>query len=239
MSPEQASGEPRWAERFVSLSAACSRGARGRTPFSGPSAQAVLTRRFTTPAPRVRVLRPSVPASIDEALATALQVTPADRLRNAEDFAAALQTDLIWPIDAPQQRPRRSWMRAIHPRTVSLGVLAVVAIAAILYQARLTRSSTGRGDPPPLQQRSSSPPAIAVLPVGASNVRASPPRSIFSDGMTRRTDAIALSRLQGLRVTSRTSAFTFKGTTANVQTSPRSWGSAGSLKEACGSPAIA
>ena len=47
---------------------------------------------------------------------------------------------------------------------MSLGVLAVLAIAAILYQARVMRSSTDQDDPPSLQQSSSSTPAIAVLP---------------------------------------------------------------------------
>ena len=215
MSPEQASGEPiDGRSDLYSLGCVLYEALAGDQPFSGPSAQAVLTRRFTTPAPRVRALRPSVPASIDEAIATALQVTPADRFRNAEDFAAALQTDHDRPIDAPQQRPRRSWMRAFRPRTVSLGVLAVLAIAAILNQARLTRNSTGRDNPPPPQQRTISTPALAVLPF--VNISAEPATEYFSDGMTEEL-INALSRLQGLRVTSRTSAFTFKGTTANVR----------------------
>ena len=215
MSPEQASGEPIDGRSDVySLGCVLYEALAGEQPFSGPSAQAVLTRRFSTPAPRVRALRPSVPAAIDEAIATALQVTPADRFKNAADFAAALQIDPDRPIDGPQRRPRRSWTRAIHLRTVSLGVLAVLAIAAILYQARVMRSSTDQDDPPSLQQSSSSTPAIAVLPF--VNISAEPASEYFSDGMTEEL-INALSRLQGLRVTSRTSAFTFKGTTANVR----------------------
>ena len=102
MSPEQASGEPIDGRSDVySLGCVLYESLAGEQPFSGPSAQAVLTRRFSTPAPRVRALRPSVPAAIDEAIATAIQVTPADRFKNAADFAAALQIDPDRPIDGP------------------------------------------------------------------------------------------------------------------------------------------
>jgi eukaryotic-like serine/threonine-protein kinase len=51
----------------------------GSPPFTGESNQAVLTKRLTATAPRVRSLRPETPAAIDEAIARVLDRDPSRR----------------------------------------------------------------------------------------------------------------------------------------------------------------
>jgi TolB-like protein/Tfp pilus assembly protein PilF len=51
---------------------------------------AVMARRFSEPPPRVRRVRPTVPPAVDQAIARALAVDPADRFPSAKAFADAL-----------------------------------------------------------------------------------------------------------------------------------------------------
>jgi adenylate cyclase len=62
----------------------------GEPPHSGGSAMAVMAKRFTEPAPRVRRLRPTVSAAMEQAIARALAVDPAQRFQSASAFVEAL-----------------------------------------------------------------------------------------------------------------------------------------------------
>jgi serine/threonine-protein kinase len=62
----------------------------GEPPYTGPSAQAVMAKRFTHPVPSVRRVRPTVPPAVEKALIKALALVPADRFASAADFARAL-----------------------------------------------------------------------------------------------------------------------------------------------------
>ncbi|MDF2771760.1 MAG: protein kinase [Geminicoccaceae bacterium] len=62
----------------------------GSPPFTGNSYQAILVKRFTMDAPRVRTLRPGVPAAYDDAIARSLARDPAHRTPTARAFADVL-----------------------------------------------------------------------------------------------------------------------------------------------------
>jgi TolB-like protein len=62
----------------------------GEPPFTGPTAQAIIARRFSGEVPRVRAVRPSVPPSVDAAVHRALAPVAADRFESVEAFGRAL-----------------------------------------------------------------------------------------------------------------------------------------------------
>jgi serine/threonine protein kinase/Flp pilus assembly protein TadD len=92
MSPEQAAGETELDGRsdVYSLGCVLYEMLGGRTPFTGPTAQAIIAQCFTTPAPPLRTIRDSVPETIDQAVTKSLAKTPAERFTTAAQFAQAL-----------------------------------------------------------------------------------------------------------------------------------------------------
>jgi serine/threonine-protein kinase len=121
MSPEQASGDGTIDGRSDVYSLACVlfEMLAGQPPFTGPTPQAVIARRFTSPPPHLRALRPSVPARVDRAVVKALALLPADRYATAGEFVAELPAA---PDEAGRGGP---WLRK-----------AVAALAAALRLGR-------------------------------------------------------------------------------------------------------
>ena len=93
MSPEQASAASHIDGRsdVYSLGCVVYEMLAGEPPYTGPTAQAIIAKRFSDPVPRVRRLRPSVPEHVDQAVTRALAPVPADRFATAAEFARALQ----------------------------------------------------------------------------------------------------------------------------------------------------
>ena len=145
MSPEQAMGERELDARtdVYALGCVMFEMLAGEPPFTGPTAQAIVAKVVTAPAPSVRSKRESVPGNVDEAIQVALQKTPADRFRSASDFAAALgsTTFTTGRLKAPaptHPSPRRA--------LATVGIAALVVIAAFLLGGKML----GRRGAPPL-----------------------------------------------------------------------------------------
>jgi eukaryotic-like serine/threonine-protein kinase len=108
MSPEQAAGERALDARSDVYSLACVlyELLTGEPPHAGATARAVIARRFTEPAPRVRRVRPAVPPALEQALVRALAAAPEERFPTAAAFAEALGAAPAPGGAGP--RPRRS-----------------------------------------------------------------------------------------------------------------------------------
>jgi serine/threonine-protein kinase len=91
MSPEQVSGEANIDGRSDLYSLACVLYEMlcGEPPFTGPTAQAIIAKRFIAPIPQVKVGR-DVPESLDAAVTRALARTPVDRFPTVAEFGSAL-----------------------------------------------------------------------------------------------------------------------------------------------------
>jgi len=131
MSPEQATGDRLLDARsdVYSLAAVLYEMLAGEPPVTGPTAQAMIAKLMTERPTRLRVVRESVPEAIDDAVARALDKTPADRFATAGDFARALDVKLVHTTaaNAAASAGRRvGWPAAV-------GALGVIALAGAGY----------------------------------------------------------------------------------------------------------
>jgi tetratricopeptide (TPR) repeat protein len=108
----------------------------GEPPFTGPTAQAIVARRFAEPARPLRSVRPTVPPAVERAVLKALERIPADRFDSVSGFAAALRA--AEPAEPPRPTRRRASAVAIAG-----GLLAAAAIGGWLV-LRPGRSAEAR-----------------------------------------------------------------------------------------------
>jgi serine/threonine protein kinase/tetratricopeptide (TPR) repeat protein len=108
MSPEQASAERTLDARsdVYSLGCVLYEMLTGEPPFTGPTAHAILAKRFTGSAPSVRRVRPQLSAAVEGAVDRALALTPADRFDTAGELSHALLPSAAAP--AATKPPGRS-----------------------------------------------------------------------------------------------------------------------------------
>ncbi|HEX2723550.1 MAG TPA: protein kinase [Gemmatimonadaceae bacterium] len=165
VSPEQAAGETNLDGRSDQYSLACViyEMLTGERPFSGPTPQAVMAKRFTETVTPVRKLRSSIPEPVERAVTRAMSTDASSRYKTSAQFAQALGSgSMTTPTDT-----------ATMP-----------------------------------QHTISSAKSVAVLPF--ANMSTDAENEYFADGMAEEI-INALSKIQSLRVASRTVSFALKG----------------------------
>jgi serine/threonine protein kinase/Tfp pilus assembly protein PilF len=170
VSPEQAAGETQLDGRSDQYSLGCVlyEMLSGERPFTGATAQAILSKRFTEVPKPIRQLRRGVPENVERALSKAMSTEISARYKTAAMFAQALSTS---SLDTPTD-------------TQTMPQPAVSAAKS-----------------------------VAVLPF--ANMSADPDNEYFTDGMAEEI-INALTKVQSLRVASRTSSFAFKGKNEDI-----------------------
>ncbi len=200
MSPEQSTGEHHLDARsdLYALASVSYEMLAGEPPFTGPTAQAVIARRLSQPAPSIRVLRPTVPEPVDAALRRALAPIPADRFESTAEFSRALTLGAN-----PTRRP------AVRSRWPVLALGSVLVVAAVFASRRFRRPESA---PPP--DPAGAGVRLAVLPFRMLGGDSS--AGYLAEGITLEVTS-ALSNMGGLRVIDRGSVARYAGGGSSVR----------------------
>ncbi len=218
MSPEQARGKELDARTdLFSFGVVLYEMVTGQLPFGGQTTGEMLEAIFTQePVAPVR-LNPKIPAKLEEIIAKAMEKDRSLRYQSAAEMRTDLQR---LKRDTSQASVGRASLPATEKAategrpTSKTGLwIAVAAIfmvlltAAMFYFARQTKA--------PAPASATGKTAVAVLPF--TDMSANKDQEYFSDGLTEElTDMLA--KNPKLRVISRTSAFSFKGSKTDIKT---------------------
>ncbi len=132
MSPEQATGDRDVDPRtdVYALGSVLYEMLVGEPPYSGTTAQAVLAKILTDPAPAPTKVRLSIPPNVDAAIRRALEKLPADRFTTAQDFSQALG-DAGFRHGEEAAAGIATTVRLWNPLSMVLGVSTLVATLAL------------------------------------------------------------------------------------------------------------
>lgn len=207
MSPEQSAGEQSLDGRsdLYSLASVLYEMLAGEAPFTGPTAQSIIAKRLSSPPPRIRTVRPSVPAAVEDAMLRALDPVPADRYQRVEQFRAALAacSQLAGEGDVATTGSRSGARAATARNTVKHDsqrfAVAAIVVVVLGLSALWRLGYLNRGTDGPTQ-------TLAVLPL--ENASGDPQYAYLADGLT---DALIddLTRVPGIRVISGTSVMRY------------------------------
>ena len=228
IAPEQATADPTTDHRadLYSFGAMAYEMLSGKPPFIARTPQAMLAAQISErPVPLIE-RRSDVPPLLNDLVMACLEKSPEKRPQTAEEIMNLLDDLALARDDTRVSTDARDAYEmsdpsapghVVKPRSgnssarrylIIAAVLAVVALGVFIARAIVGRrapATTAAELPPPAASRVKS---IAVLPL--ANVNGDPANEYLSDGLS---DEImgALSKVPGLRVASRTSAFAFKG----------------------------
>jgi serine/threonine-protein kinase len=216
MSPEQTAGDRGVDARtdVYSLGAVVYEMLAGEPPYTGPTTQVIIAKRFTEPPPSLRGVRAGMPAGLDDAIRKALAPTPVDRFQTVRELAAALQTAAASPaVTVPRTAATTPVAhRRVGPIAAAALVLGLLIGVGVLFA---WRNSSGAAD-----SGRTGPRVLAVLPFENLGDSAD---AYFAGGLTDEVRA-KLGQLPELSVIARGSSNEYLHTTKRTQDIARELG---------------
>jgi serine/threonine-protein kinase len=205
MAPEQVAGDSKLDARtdLYALGALAYEALAGRPVFPRDSVASVLRAHLTDDPEPLRRAKPGIPAALEEAVLRCLEKDPAARPQSANELLAILENPAVLSgAFSTGARFPSGGVAALAPRNAwRLGAALAIAAAAVAGGITMMR---GDSTPPgaPVAARPAVP-TIAVLPLVSAAADSS--SNYLAFGVT---DEIinALSKIGGVRVTSRASA---------------------------------
>jgi eukaryotic-like serine/threonine-protein kinase len=201
MSPEQAAGVADARSDQYSLACTLYEMLVGQPPFTGSSARAVMARHSLEPVPSVRVVRQTVPPTVEAAIMRAMAKLQADRFPSIQRFVEALTSpDQTLATTLPGRMRTDPQQRTNRRRVWGIGAAVLVAAAGwwlVAGGAHFRR-----------QVGSAALSSVAVLPF--QDIAAGPDSSYLGDGMTDGLIA-ELAEIGSLKVISRSSGAAAQG----------------------------
>jgi serine/threonine-protein kinase len=136
MSPEQATASAKLDGRSDQYSLACVvyEMLAGEPPYTGPTAQAIIAKRFSEPVPHLGTVR-QVPPAVEVAVTRALAKAPADRFQGVAQFVAAMER-------IPARRVVSRRLAALMGGVAALGLIALLGL--LLRPSRPSRTMASR-----------------------------------------------------------------------------------------------
>ncbi len=200
MAPEQAMGDPNVDHRvdIYALGVMAYEMLTGRQPFTGQTAQEVLTAQITQSPDPMTAADVSVPPALADLISKSLEKNPENRWQRVEELLPRLESSGVGET-------------AFLPRRGTGRMIGVVAATVIVLSAAFWFFRMSAGN----QASEVSTSSIAVLPFADLSTEGD--NEFFSDGLTDEL-ITSLSMLSGLRVAGRTSVFWFKGKNEDIQT---------------------
>jgi serine/threonine protein kinase/Tfp pilus assembly protein PilF len=208
----------------------------GQRPFRGATTGETINSIINVPPEPLGLENPLFSPALDNIVAKCLAKAPEERYASAKALADELRTlkvesrrarratdsSVVVPVKfkPDQEEGTKLWQLASKVNCgPTFSIAAAVAVAALLAfvvwllipkenRARGVASQSNADTPPPPQK------SIAVLPF--DNFSGEADTDYLSDGLTEEITA-ALSRVPGLKVAARNSAFTFKGKKEDIR----------------------
>ncbi|MEO7369048.1 MAG: protein kinase, partial [Gemmatimonadaceae bacterium] len=221
MSPEQVTGESDIDGRsdIYSLGCVLFEMLAGKPPFAGPTAHAVMARRFSAPTPSLASIENQTSPELQKVLSTAMSLAPEARYQTAHEMIEGLDdarevtpsrlTKSTERPETPSASPAASVLalseKPSRRRAVIGGTVAVAAAIAVTFLFFSSRSNRKALSTVAGVRRVAS---IGVLPF--TNQSGDKQMEYFTDGLTDELIS-ALSQVRGLEVAGRASSFSIKG----------------------------
>lgn len=206
MAPEQLRGEPADARSDIwEIGVLLYEMASGRQPFSGHSGFEVTSAILRDPAP---LLPDRIPSGLAAVIGKCMAKDPAARYQNAGEVRSALEmlgtTATGGSIASSRLAPSGLSSKVTVLAWVIVGLAALFAVLFALNIGGWRERFARRNTTPAVS-------SLAVLPL--TNLSGDPSQDFFADGMTAELIR-EMSKIKQLRVVSRTSVMTYKGTHA-------------------------